>query len=237
MTKQKHKLTGGIDYYVLVASLCAMVFGWVVAYPFGQYIQKQMIRECSDPSLPTILEGVDEDAIYVSKNPDIKYTWMEKEYTGLELLEKFREYGDVHSFGCYFILFGGICFIASTPYFCIRYFKPEHRAMRRADMESLIKDAREHIKYEPLREMNEKLERENEERIEREKRDREIRNWEYRNALIKEAEEELRRERIERYNKRYAEGRTIGQITGRNKWNIFPGLAVAVVVILLIVLT
>lgn len=140
MTKQKHKLTGGIDYYILIASLCAIAFGWFVGYPMGQYMQKSMIRKCSDPSLKHIIEGVDEDAIYVT--PTKKYTYLDDEYTGEELLEQFRMYGEIHYFGCYFILFGGICFIASTPYFYIRYFKPEHRAMRRADMESLIKDAR-----------------------------------------------------------------------------------------------
>ena len=48
---------------------------------------------------------------------------------------------------------------------------------------------------------------------------------------------DIRKERMTDYQTRLAEGKTFGQFVDRNKWNIFPGLVVAVVVILLIVLT
>ena len=63
----------------------------------------------------------------------------------------------------------------------------------------------------------------------KDKQVKELRHTEYR--------EKRSEEKIERQRRRLAEDKTLGQFIERNKWNIFPGLVVAIIVILLIVLT
>lgn len=78
-------------------------------------------------------------------------------------------------------------------------------------------------------------EKRSEEKIEKQ-RERQQHKQE-RTIAIAQAENEIRRERAADYERRLAEGKTLGQFIERNKWNIFPGLVVAIIVILLIVLT
>lgn len=90
------------------------------------------------------------------------------------------------------------------------------------------KQAKEFMRAEDRQKRNkEKIEKQRERQKHKQERDK----------AIDQAEYEIRKERMADYQARLDEGRTFWQFVDRNKWNIFPGLVVAVVVILLIVLT
>ena len=225
--KPSHTLKGGFDYYVLTISAVVVFVGWVIAIQIGEGLQESLIRNCSE-IYPLVKERISVDL-------DKTYVWLDREYTGKEIMEKFRFYKEAVDVGCSIMLFGGLSFIISLPCFCVRYFKAEHRARRQVDKENLLEREKHYVKHEQRREYEEQLRKYEEERIIEEERERNRRNREERDRIIREAEAELRREAQERHRQRVAEGKTFSQFVARNKWNIFPAVAVAVVTILLII--